>query len=375
VVTLEASDLFGQLSPGELEVLRGLARERTFVAGQEIFREGDAGDAVYAVKDGLVEISTAVTPDQRLVYSRIGPGEIFGEMAVLEDKPRSACAVACEATAVYVLPRAGVLKLVEGSPALALALLREISSRLRDFNRQYLREVVQAERLAVVGRFARAIIHDLKNPLNIIGLTAEMAGLPGATPQQRQTSLATIRQQVERISEMVGEVLDFTQGAASELVLPPLDYAGFVEQVVAELRPEAALKGLELELENSPPAVGLCVNPRRLRQVFANLVHNATDAMPDGGKVRLRFQSGAAEVVTEIEDSGPGLAPELAGHLFEAFITHGKTHGTGLGLSICKRILEDHHGWIAARTEPGHGAIFAFGLPLPKSGAAANNGL
>lgn len=364
-MTLEASSLFGQLKPAEQELLRGLAEERAFAAGQEIFREGDAGDAVYVVKEGLVEISVAVGGDHRLVFSRIEPGDIFGEMAVLEDKPRSACAVACQDTTVYLLPRAGILKLVQGSPALALALLREISSRLRDFNHQYLREVVQAERLAVVGRFARAIIHDLKNPLNVIGLTADLAGMEGTTPEQRRESLAMIRTQVERISDMVGEVLDFTQGAAADLALPPLDYAAFVEQTVAELRPEAALRGVELAFENPPPAIALCFNPKRLRQVFCNLIHNATDAMPDGGKVWLRFQTRPAEVVTELEDTGPGIAPELAGRLFQAFVTFGKAHGTGLGLSICKRILEDHHGWLAARNQRGHGAIFAFGLPLP----------
>ena len=85
--------------------------------------------------------------------------------------------------------------------------------------------------------------------------------------------------------------------------------------------------------------------------------------MPEGGKIILRFQVSEKEVVTEVEDSGRGIAPEIAGQLFEVFVTHGKVHGTGLGLSICKRIIEDHHGWIAARNREGGGAIFSFGLP------------
>jgi signal transduction histidine kinase len=73
-----------------------------------------------------------------------------------------------------------------------------------------------------------------------------------------------------------------------------------------------------------------------------------------------------SEIVTEIEDTGPGIAPEIIERLFEPFATHGKEHGTGLGLSICKRIIEEHRGWIVTRNEPGRGAIFTFGLPLPK---------
>jgi signal transduction histidine kinase len=94
------------------------------------------------------------------------------------------------------------------------------------------------------------------------------------------------------------------------------------------------------------------------------LINNASDAMPRGGKVFLRFQCTETEVITEIQDTGPGIAPEIAGQLFEAFVTHGKAHGTGLGLSISKKIVEDHHGWIEARNDPGKGAVFSFGLPL-----------
>jgi len=363
VVTLETNKLFCQLSPSELSALRRVAREQTFKAGQEIFKEGDDGDGVYVVQDGRVEISGLVDQKVRIVFSQVGPGDIFGEMAVLDNKPRSACAVVREAATVHFIPRAEMLALVERSPALALALLREISHRLREFNQQYLREMLQTERLAIVGRFARSIVHDLKNPLNIIGLTAEMAGMDRATPEMRQQVSIRIRKQVERISDLINEILDFTQGSQSDFVLAPSNYGAFVRHLMDELGPETALKSVTLGLENPPPAVELFIHPKRLRRVFYNLVHNATDAMPGGGKIILRFQATETEVITEIEDGGGGIAPEIAGQLFEVFATHGKAHGTGLGLSICKRIIEDHQGWISARNKPGRGAVFSFGLP------------
>ena len=363
MVTLEASKLFCQLSPPELSALRRVAREQRFSAGQEIFKEGDSGDGVYVVQEGLVEISGVVNRKARLVFSQVGPGEIFGEMAVIENKPRSAGAVAKADATVSFIPRADMLALVERSPALALALLQEISHRLREFNRQYIRHVLQAERLAIVGRFARSIVHDLKNPLNVIGLTAEIASLDRATPEMRQQAAGRIRKQIERISDLVGEILDFTQGPQPSLVLAPADYSVFVNQLLEELEAEARLKSVTLELEKPPPAVEVLIHPKRLRRVFYNLVLNGTDAMPEGGKIILRFQATEKEVVTEVEDGGRGIAPEIAGQLFELFATHGKTHGTGLGLSICKRIIEDHQGWISARNKPGRGAVFSFGLP------------
>jgi signal transduction histidine kinase len=365
MVTLEASRLFRELKSADTAALHRAAREQNFHAGEEIFKEGDAGEGVYVVKDGLVEISAGVGQNNRQVFSQVVPGEMFGEMAVIEDKPRSASAMAKEETCVYFVSRDDFLMLVEQSPSLALALLREVSHRLRKFDRQYLSEVLQAERLAVIGRFARSIVHDLKNPLNIIGLTAEVAGMSQSTPESRRQAVADIRQQVDRISEMIGEILDFTQGAPTNLVLPPMDYSVFVRDIVGQLRSEAALRSVAVEFENDPPNQHLIINPKRLRRVFSNVMHNATEAMQNGGKILLRFESLPKEVVTEIEDTGPGIAPEMDGKLFEAFATHGKVHGTGLGLSICKRIIEDHHGWISGRNQPGRGAIFAFGLPVP----------
>jgi signal transduction histidine kinase len=224
--------------------------------------------------------------------------------------------------------------------------------------------VLQAERLAVLGRFSRSIVHDLKNPLNIIGLTAEMAAAGPGSPEVREKTLKIIRLQVDRINDLVGEILDFTQGSSPELVLPSVNFAVFMQEVVDEIRAEASLRSSVIEVENPAPTVSLPINPKRLRRLFFNLVHNATDAMPQGGKIFLRFRSTPTMVVTEMEDTGPGIAPEIIGQLFEAFATFGKQQGTGLGLSICKKIIEDHRGWITARQEPGHGAIFEFGLPL-----------
>jgi len=363
MVTLESSKLFCHLAEDELTALRRVAPERGFSAGQDIFKEGEDGDGIYLVKDGLVQITALVAPGVRRGFSQIGPGDIFGEMAVLENKPRSATVTAVKNTVVYFIPRAEMLSLLERSPALSLSLVREISNRLREFNGQYVREVLQSERLALVGRFARSIVHDIKNPLNIISLTAEMAGRESASVAARQSAKTSIVKQVDRVSDLINEILEFTRGSQGAFVLSAIDYAAFVQQLVEDISAEVELKSTTLELENPPPPVKVLMNPQRLARVFYNLIGNATDAMPSGGRIILRFRAHESEVITEIEDTGPGIAPEIAESLFEAFATFGKTHGTGLGLSISKKIIEDHHGQISARNEPGRGAVFSFTLP------------
>jgi signal transduction histidine kinase len=364
---LESVALFQGLNPGEWQGLRRIAQERQFAAGQEIFREGGPGDGVYVIRDGSVEIAHLTDLQEHRVFSRLGPGEIFGEMAVIEDLPRSATATAVKDARVYFIPRDEMLALLKRSPGLAFNVLQEISRRLRDFNQLHLREIIQAERLAVVGNFARSILHDLKSPLTVIGLATETLDRPGIRPEKRVQSLGYIHQQIENIRGMIGDILEFTQGATTPAAFVSGDYRQFIAELLPGLEADARVKSVRLELQNDPPAVPLRLDARRLRRVFFNLLHNATDVMPGGGAIFLRFQQNNHEVTTEMEDTGPGIAPEIADRLFQPFATHGKPHGSGLGLSICKKIVEDHGGRIAARHEPGHGAIFSFALPVLKT--------
>ncbi|MGB9601516.1 MAG: cyclic nucleotide-binding domain-containing protein [Limisphaerales bacterium] len=365
MVQIELSKLFLDLPHEELECLKNSASLVEAPAGTIIFNEGDPGTGLYLIKSGKVQILSNIGKGEEKIFATLGDGEVFGEMAIVENENRSATAKAIEDSVLYFIPRDVALAVLERSPKLALSMLREISRRLREFNRHYIHEVLQAERLAIVGRFARSIVHDLKNPLNIIGFAADMAAMENATPQGRAEARARIRRQVERISNMISELLEFTQGAHTSVILSLSDYSGFLLPLVDELRQEAALKKVEIVLENEPPAVKVPMAPQRLSRVFYNLVHNAMDAMPNGGKIYMRFYIQGNKVITEIQDTGGGIHPEAFAHLFEAFYTYGKSHGTGLGLSICKRIIEDHNGTIQARNDPQKGgAIFSFALPF-----------
>ncbi|MFO1477505.1 MAG: ATP-binding protein [Verrucomicrobiota bacterium] len=363
MVTLEASKPFRNLNPAERSALRQIAQERSFPAGQVIFQEGEGGDGVYVVKSGRVELSVKLSEQGSRKFAEVAAGDMFGEMAVLELKPRTATATAAEDSIVYFIPRNELLVMIERSPALSLELLREISHRLREFNQRYIQEILQTERLAIIGRFARSIVHDLKNPLNIIGLTTEVICMDKSTLPVRQQGMSTIRKQIDRVSDMIGEILDFTQGSNAQVILALMEYGAFVDPLLQEIRSETEIRGVAIETA-PPPPVRVRLDPKRLRRVFYNLIHNATDAMPGGGRIQIRYLVDQNQLVTEIQDTGRGIAPEIAPKLFEAFASFGKAHGTGLGLSICKKIVEDHQGRIWARNAPDHGAIFSFTLPI-----------
>ena len=365
---LEESKLFSALTPGELQLIREQSQQREHPASFQIFKEGDAGDGLYIIAAGQVQISAVIGQGERRVLSRLGPGEFFGEMAVLDNEPRSATVSTEQPTTVFFIPRESLLRMLESSPRLAVRLVREFSLRMRDFNRQYMQEVLQAERLTLVGRFARSIVHDFKNPLNIIGLAADLVNMEKATPELRKTASARIRKQVDRLSNMISELLEFTRAGQQTVVPEAVNYRAFIQETVQELQSDIQEKGVTLVLRTEPPDRRILIDQRRLHHVFTNLINNAVDAMPNGGQIFLSFETTPAELVTHLQDTGPGLPPQMLGRLFETFATFGKANGTGLGLSICKRIIEDHKGWIKARNDPGHGAVFSFGLPLNAEG-------
>ena len=364
---LHDNRLFSALDSAELQLLRQQCIERELPAHTEIFKEGDPGDGIYVIRTGQVQISALIEQKERRVLGRLGPGDFFGEMAVLDSEPRSATASTEQPTSLYFIPRESMLALLETSPRLAVRLVREFSQRMRDFNRRYIQESLQAERLTMVGRFARSIVHDFKNPLNVIGLAADLMTMDKATPELRKSATTRIRRQVDRLSNMISELLEFTRGSQQVVVPERLNYRDYVRQIITELEPEAHDKRVTLVLRDEPPDATLLLDQKRLHHVFSNLMNNAADVMPTGGQIFFSFEKTPTEIITHVEDSGPGIPPEILPRLFETFATFGKANGTGLGLSICKRIIEDHKGWIRARSEPGRGAIFSFGLPLEKN--------
>jgi signal transduction histidine kinase len=354
----------------QLRDLEQTAQFQLYKAGGDIFREGDPGSGLYLIAEGAVLITCLLGQNERRVLSRLTKGDFFGEMAVLDDQPRSATATAETDVRLHFIAREDLLRVLSESPALAVGLMREFSQRMRDFNHQYTKELVQAERLALVGRFARSIVHDFKNPLNIIGIAAEMAAMDSVSPQMRQTSCARIRRQVDRLSTMISELMEFTRGSSGAMVFARCDYGAFVRQVLDEIRSEIEPRDVKLELASETPNLPLLFDPGRLTHVLHNLINNACDAMPRGGRITVRLRTLPQEVITEVEDTGEGIAPEIQPRLFEAFATYGKSQGTGLGLSICKKIIEDHRGTIRAHNNPGGGAAFVFTLPLISEKAA-----
>lgn len=367
---LEQSNLFRNLPPAELRSLEETAELRRYERGQVVFKEGDPGEGIYILQSGSVRITKWINASEEAELTRLEPGDFFGEMAVLDGEPRSANAVAELESHAYFIPSISLKECLERSPRLAVNLFREFSLRLREFNKRHVEELLQAERLALLGRFARSLVHDLKNPLGIISFAAELIrGKPGHV-ENAKLSTEHILKQVDRLSNMINELLEFTTGSRSSVALVSQNVADYMKALVGDYRPELELKGVELLFQNDPPPVTMLADPRRLVHVFHNLFGNAVDAMPQGGRIYLQFELREADLVIRIRDTGPGLDSQIVPKIFEPFSTFGKDQGTGLGLAICRRVIEDHNGTLSVNPNPsrGQGAEFIINLPVVRSG-------
>ena len=361
----KAKKVGGSLSEN-LQSFEAGARHCSFAPGKIIFSAGDAGDGFYIVVTGRVQISASVNSKESRVLASIGPGDFFGEMAVVDDAPRSATATAEVYTRTLFVERQKLLKLLKRRPEMALSILREFSAHMRNLNQKYVDEIVQAERLAVVGRFATTIVHDFKAPLAVIGLATDLACSRGSPLSQRRELRAMVARQTERMKAMLQELIDFTRPGGELPKLRAMKFAPYLNSLAEEAGTELAQRGVKLILETPPPRVPVRIEPQRLSRLFYNLLGNAADEMKDGGNITLRFKKTSGELHVDVQDDGRGIPPEIADSLFKPFATFGKPHGTGLGLTICRRIAEDHGGRIWATSEPGKGATFSFTLPLAR---------
>lgn len=355
----------GALTPS-LGALKPGARIRHFAPEEVIFSAGDPGDGFYVVVSGRVRISAAIGSRDSKVLATIGPGDFFGEMAVIDDAPRSATATAEVPTKTLFIERQRLLNLLQRRPELALGIIREFSARMRTLNQKYVDEIIQAERLAVVGRFATTIVHDFKTPLAVIGLAMDLACSRGSPWAQRRQLRAMVSKQTDRMKAMLQELIDYTRPSGQQPNLRPLKFAPYLHSLAKEAGTELAQRGVKLVVENPPPSVPVKIEPQRLSRLFYNLLGNAADELKDGGTVTLRFKKLGRELLVEVQDNGHGIPAEFAPSLFKPFATYGKPNGTGLGLTICQRIAEDHGGRIWATSKPGQGATFSFTLPLAR---------
>jgi signal transduction histidine kinase len=218
----------------------------------------------------------------------------------------------------------------------------------------------------------RVVSHDLKNPLQTIGMLVELLATTSLEEHNRQRHLAIISRTVDRMNRLIHDLLDAARVQSGHalpinpaLVTPDALFAEASEL----LDPQARAKNIELTWSADGAIEPLAADRDRLLQVFSNLVGNALKFTPEGGRIDVSAKpKGGRRVMFEVKDTGPGIAADDLPRLFEPFwqAHDGASLGTGLGLSIVRGIVEAHGGKIHVESKPGEGSTFTFAIPTTK---------
>jgi PAS domain S-box-containing protein len=230
-----------------------------------------------------------------------------------------------------------------------------------------------ASKLVTMGELAASVAHELNNPLATVSLRAETLLEQLAHDEQKQRSLRIIISEVERMANLVTNLLQFTRRNYRQI--STIDVREELTRSIDLISYYLRNRKIQVVREFDESLAPIHADRQQLRQVFLNLMTNAVDAMPEGGvlTVRIHDQSEDARVVIEFADTGRGISAVDLQKVWEPFFTtKAEGKGTGLGLSICSRIVEEHGGTIALESEVGKGTTASLIMPVA-NGAATNN--
>jgi signal transduction histidine kinase len=252
----------------------------------------------------------------------------------------------------------------------ATAELRAANQALLDTARRLFaarRELAQTQRLALAGQMAASVAHQIGTPLNLISGYVQMlrANHEGASPEGER--LATIQEQIGRVTGIVQSLLDETRRPA--LALQPTPPGDLLEGLADLVRPSLLGRGIDLDLHVAPGLPPVCADRAQLEQGLLNLVTNAVDAMPEGGRLTLAARADDGQVALVVTDTGAGISPADLARVFEPlYTTKPRGKGTGLGLPIVREIVEAHGGTVRLDSRAGEGTTAVVRLPAAAKG-------
>jgi signal transduction histidine kinase len=393
-----------ELRPEEAPLAEGIAGiQRQIVAVSEsVFRLGDLGRREEAYRLAQRELKgrlqPALTQMNREVYRRARESSVRGAYSRLEeilaDEGRTltviiALALVAGLVGSWLVARSLSRPVRELTRAMAIVgagdldhpievtsrdeigdLARALASMTRQL-RDSREQVVQAEKLASIGEMSAAVAHGLRNPLASLRAAAQLVRRH-PTSATATEHLDAIIEEVDRLDRRISHLLSFSRPAPFRPVSESLP------RLIEELLPAVAVPmreqrvDLEMDVSGSLPQVR--VDPMQLEQAILEIVSNALDAMPAGGRLRIGAfvadgvgRDGAGDVIIEVSDTGGGIPAEVLPSVCEPFFTT-RQEGTGLGLAIAKRYVEQNGGRLEIASRPGEGTTVR--LRLPKERAA-----
>jgi len=381
---LRNARFFKGLDDDDIRLVASACAEEEREPGDVIFAEGAMADRFYIVIEGQVEVWKDYDDDKPDLLAVHGPGRFFGEMALIDELPRSATVVAKERTRLLYLYRDDFRRLIKERSSIALSVMTAISYMVRKANESYVErlrkrnaelekacaqlegaqaERLRNERLSTLGRFSSLILHDIRNPLSNLKGQLQLMELAPEDAEKVKSRIATSLSEVGRLERLANEFLDYSRGEVrlDMTVIKPGELLARLEESQRERLAAAGVR-VDREVRYDEPVI---LDAERVLRALQNLVDNARKALAvKGGILKLKAYRTNGQLALEVADSGEGMSSDVLSHLFEPFYSASGRGGTGLGMLIVKNIVEAHGGTVRIGSKKGVGTRVVLRFPI-----------
>ena len=363
----------------EIEELIANSQVRTYSAGTILCRENAIEDRFYMILEGEVEVTKNVNNNETRLLKTLSPGDFFGEMALIHNAPRAATVTAKSELTTLELDKAGFDRVLHNSTSIAMAMVSEISNRLRANDQMAVDDLrIRAAELASAYQrlaeqemarreFLSNIAHELRTPLMIATGFLQMLQRGMVSGDLLKNGIDTVARNVQQIATLVNDILFLQE---MELVLPDfqaVDMNEIARQVIERYRSKAHDRGVTLRFKPDPSLPPASGDSKSLERALMAIVDNAIKFSPKGGDVEVLLNSNNENILVAVKDHGIGMSTDTLPRIFDRFYHTERQDddlfgGIGLGLSITRQVIMQHQGSLDVTSEPGRGSTFTLTL-------------
>ncbi len=370
---------FPGIKPNEIEELITNSQVRSYTPGSILCHENAVEDRFYMILEGEVEVSKVINNTETRLLKTLRPGDFFGEMAIIHNAPRAATVTAKTDLTTLELDKAGFDRVLRNSSSVAMAMVSEISERLRENDqmavddlRMRASELAQAYQKLAEQELARRefltnVAHELRTPLMVASGYLQMLQRGMVDAEQMSAGVDAVSRNVHQIVTLVNDILFLQE---MELVLPEfqsVDMNQVAQMVVDKYTPKAEERNVILRFAPSPNLPPVSGDSKSLERALMALVDNAIKFSPKGGDVTIQLAQKDENVFASVVDQGIGIKEENMPRVFDRFYHLEKSGnnlfgGIGLGLAITRQVIEQHQGKLDVKSEAGKGSTFTLTL-------------
>ena len=366
---------FPGIKPAEVEELIANCQVQSYPQGTVLCRENAVEQVFYMILEGDVQVTKLVNAREDRLLTTLHAGDFFGEMALIHNAPRAATVASTTPVVVLELDKKAFDRVLERSSSVALAMVREISNRLRENDEMAIEDLrVRASELAQAYQklaeqelarrdFLTNVAHELRNPLMSASGYLQLLQKGAMKGDQLTTAVDAVDRNVRQIVSLVNDILFLQE---MDLVLPdfqPVNLGEISRAILEKYKGKAVDKNISLNLSGDHGFPNIPGDARSLERALMALVDNAIKFSPHGSSVELRLQAERDRLSVMVEDHGIGIAADAQPRIFDRFY-HLERRGAdvfggiGLGLSIARQVIEQHNGTLDVVSAPGKGSAF-----------------